>query len=225
MGATGTQRTRDTTAPAQVRIPRQRTPSDPRVRRARRRNLPLLPLSLAGAVLLATLAVGAAVVDQHVTSSTHRIRTPAMAGGLLRDPQQERALAGPLGQAKQRFRTQFSDRLSNFGSVVYSQPDAGAGRPAGPLVFLGASIDTKGDPGDFVTAFRSGAQGYRVTEVDVGPGARGVCAETPTGVHRTYCAWSTGDSIGELLPTVAGWDIPRLAALMRDIRADAEHPM
>lgn len=215
----------ETTQTAQVRIPQQRGPHHAPVRPGPRRHLPLLPLTVGGVALLATLGVGAAVVDQYATSSTHRIRTPAMAGGLLRDPPQETALAGSLADAEQRFRAQFSDRLHDFGSVVYSQPDAGAGRPAGPLVFLGASIDTRGDPKDFVAAFRNGSRGYRVTEVDVGPGARGVCAETPSGVRRTYCAWSTGDSIGELLPIVAGWDTPRLAALMRDVRADVEHPM
>lgn len=187
--------------------------------------MPLLPLTVAGVTALATLGVAAAVVDQHATTSTHTIRTPAMAGGLLRDPDQEAALRGRLAEAGQRFRAQFSDRLHDFRSVVYSQPDAGANRPAGPIAFLGATIDTNGDAGDFVTAFRTGALGYRVTEVDVGPGAEGVCAETSTGIHRTFCAWSTGDSIGELLPTVAGWDTPRLAALMRDIRADVEHPL
>jgi hypothetical protein len=218
---------REQTAPARVRIPQQRSPQDQPAQQAAkdRRRLPLLPLGLAGVALLGSLGVGAALLDQQATTSTHQIRTPAMAGGLLRDPQEESALAGRLAEAESRFRAQFSDRLSDFGSVVYSQPDAGAGRPAGPLVFLGAAIDTKGDPGDFVAAFRSGAQGYRVTEVDAGPGARGVCAQTPTGVPRTYCAWSTGDSVGELLPTVAGWDTPRLAALMRDMRADVEHPM
>lgn len=208
-----------------IRIPQQRGPADRRQRAPGRRGLPLLPMVIAGAMVLAIVGVGAAILDQQVTSSSHRIRTPAMAGGLLRDPQQEKVLAGPLADAEQRFRAQFSDRLHDFGAVVYSQPDAGVGRPAGPLVFLGASIDTRGDPADFVQAFRDGSQGYRVTEVDAGPGAKGVCATTPMGVHRTYCAWSTGDSIGELLPTVAGWDTPRLAALMRDIRADVEHPM
>lgn len=208
-----------------VRIPKQRAPSEPRSRPTRKRSLPLLPLTIAGVTALATLGVAAAVVDQHATTSTHTIRTPPMAGGLLRDPGEEHALSGRLTAAGDRFRAQFSGRLQDFRSVVYSQPDAGANRPAGPLVFLGATINTSGSAGDFVTAFRHGAQGYRVTEVDAGPGARGVCAETPTGVHRTFCAWSTGDSIGELLPTVAGWDTPRLAALMRGIRADVEHPL
>jgi hypothetical protein len=208
-----------------VRIPQQRGPDARPDRPARRRSLPLLPLTIAATSVLAIVGVGAAVLDQQATSSSHQIRTPAMAGGLLRDPAQEKALAGPLADAEQRFKAQFASRLHDFGAVVYDQPDAGVGRPAGSLVFLGASIDSSGNPEDFVTAFRDASQGYRVTEVDVGAGARGVCAETPTGVHRTYCAWSTGDSIGELLPTVAGWETPRLAALMRDIRADVEHPM
>ncbi|MDQ6640876.1 MAG: hypothetical protein M3Y66_00060 [Actinomycetota bacterium] len=211
---------------ATVRIPQQRGPEGRRDRSPRGRNLPLLPLTIAGGVLLAGLGVGAAVVDQHLTSSTHQIRTPVMAGGLLRDPQAEQDLATRLTLAQQQFRAQFPGRLAGTGAVAYDQPFAGAGRPAGPVVFLGVALNTHGDPRDFVAAFRSGSVGYRVTEVDAGPGARGVCAETATsGIHRTYCAWSTGDSVGELVPTVAGWDTTRLASLMRAMRPDVEHPL
>ncbi|MEP6815047.1 MAG: hypothetical protein ABI873_05805 [Marmoricola sp.] len=218
---------RGSAPPALVRIPQQRTPHDePIPKTPRRRNLALaLPLCIAGISLLVTLADIAALVDANSTSATHRIRTPALAGGLLRDPQAEADLATRLAEVKRQFEAQFPGRVAGFGSVVYDQPGAGAGRPAGPVVFVGAAIDMSGNPRDFVAAFRSGAQGYQVTEVDAGPGAKGVCAETPSGVHRTYCAWSTGDSVGELLPTVAGWDTPRLAALMREIRPDVEHPL
>lgn len=225
MGAMGTQRTRDTTAPAQVRIPRQRTPATPgfaahAVASSRCCRCPW-PERSCSRLWQSAPPSWISTSPPRRTGSARR-RWPA-------DSCATRSSSGPWPDHSAR-RSNASAHSSPTGSATSGRWSTTSPTPERvdqpvPLVFLGASIDTTGDPGDFVAAFRSGAQGYRITEVDVGPGARGVCAETPTGVHRTYCAWSTGDSIGELLPTVAGWDTQRLAALMRDIRADAEHPM
>jgi hypothetical protein len=214
---------RGTTASGQLRIPQPRTPYDGPLRPAGRQRFALaLPLVVGGVALLVLLGVGAAVLAAHTTRTSHQIRTPPSAGGLLRDVTQESVMAERLAASERQFRAQFRGRVDSFGAAVYRNATAVRGGPAGPVVFLGAAIDTSGDPGDFVDAFRTSARssGYLVRTVAAGPGAQGVCGESAGA--PTICAWATGDSVGELLPAVAGWDAPHLATLMRAMRPDLE---
>ncbi|MCW2758788.1 MAG: hypothetical protein JWO46_2534 [Nocardioidaceae bacterium] len=92
------------------------------------------------------------------------------------------------------------------------------------MVFVGAAINTHGDPQDFVDAFRTQAEttGATVTDADVGTGALGVCSQSAAAPAVTSCAWSTGDSVGQLVPTVDGWDGASLGAAMKDFRTALE---
>lgn len=184
----------------------------------------IVGLVIGGALALLLLVVAAVVVVHRAGRSTHDIVTPATAGGLPRDAEQEKVLADRLSTAEQQFRTAFGGHIESLDSAVYSKRRSEGDSPSGPIVFLGATMKASGTPSDFVAGFRSSAsaRGYQVTEVDAGPGAKGVCAQSTTSVRISYCAWSTGDSLGELLPTVPGWDAAHLSSLMRDFRPDVE---
>jgi hypothetical protein len=185
----------------------------------------IVGLVLAGAAVLLAFAVAAALVIAHQNRTTREILTPQTAGGLTRDLQQESALADRLAQAEQGFRQGAFGTIESLRSAVYDKSRSGAGSPSGPIVFLGASVKAKGGPDDFVHGFSTSAasRGFNVTQVDAGADARGVCAQSRTSVVITICAWATDDSMGELLPTVQGWDTGNLAGLMREMRPDVEH--
>ena len=67
------------------------------------------------------------------------------------------------------------------------------------------------------------ANGFKVTNVSAGAGAKALCAAQAQGSQKiAICAWATKDTRGELLPTVSGWETPTLSKVMRSLREDVE---
>ena len=49
-----------------------------------------------------------------------------------------------------------------------------------------------------------------------------MCAYQSAGQKVAICAWATKDSMGELVPTVPGYDSKQLSKIMLDMRPDVE---
>jgi hypothetical protein len=154
----------------------------------------------------------------------HSIAIPATAGGMKRDNAKEAELKQQLDAAEQQFQTQ-AKSVSYVKSGIYNQDDSKRG-PQGALVFLGAKLKTKNNsPTKFVESFgkQAGTNGFKVDNISPGDGGgKAVCASQSSGQKIAICAWATKDSMGELIPTVPGWDSAKLASVMRDLRKDVE---
>ncbi|RLV50735.1 hypothetical protein D9V37_01875 [Nocardioides mangrovicus] len=210
-----------------VRLPRQRQSYERWVAAAgddtRAQRALMLPIALCGLALLviaATLGALAVHAGQHSSRSLH---LPDHAGALSRDATPTADLSSRISTAQQGFRDRFGQQLAGVVGGAYVADTAATGRPTGPVVFVGAAIDTAGDPGEFIDAFTRSARaaGYDVEEVAAGSDAAGICMSTSRGEAAT-CAWSTGDAVGELVPTETGWSVDQLAAAMRAMRGAAE---
>jgi hypothetical protein len=172
-------------------------------------------LALIGGVLAAVLATRG--------PEKHTIAIPSTAGGMKRDKTQEATLKSQLATAEQQFKTQ-AKNVSYVKSGVFAQDDADRG-PKGALVFLGAKLSKAQSPSSFVNAFdkQASANGFKITKVATGDGGgRAVCAAQSTGQKVAICAWATRDTMGELIPTVAGWESKTLAKVMTALRKDVE---
>ena len=177
------------------------------------------------AVLLVLLLVGGAIaVILNVTGEDkHSISIPSTAGGMKRDTDKETELKQQLDAAEQQFKTQ-AKNVSYVKSGVYDQADKDKG-PEGALVFLGAKLRRSQSPTKFVDYFgkQAGSNGFKIDKISAGDGGgKAVCASQSQGQKVAICAWATKDSMGELIPTVPGWDAAKLAAVMRDLREDVE---
>jgi hypothetical protein len=154
----------------------------------------------------------------------HSIKVPATAGGMKRDSGKEAQLEEQLNAAEQQFKTQ-AKSVSYVKSAIYNQDDTKRG-PEGALVFLGAKLKTTNNsPTKFVESFgkQAGTNGFKVDKIAAGSGGgKAVCASQSSGQKIAICAWATKDSMGELIPTVPGWDSAKLATVMRDLRRDVE---
>ncbi len=178
---------------------------------------------VAGFVVLALIATVVAVVFVTRGEPKHTIALAATAGGMKRDPAKETEFKTPLDTAEKQFKSQ-AKNVSYVKSGVYNQADSSRG-PEGSLVFLGAKLTKEQSPAAFVTAFRKQGKDndLKVADVSAGPGGgKAVCAYQPTGQKGAICAWATTDSIGELVPTVPGYDYKQLSKIMLALRADVE---
>lgn len=178
---------------------------------------------IAGFVVLAIIAAVVAVVFVTRGDPKHSIALPATAGGMKRDSAKETEFKTPLDAAEKQFKSQ-AKSVSYVKSGVYSQSDSKRG-PEGALVFLGAKLTKAQSPAAFVTAFakQGKTNGLKVATVPPGDGGgKAVCAYQPTGQKGAICAWATKDSIGELVPTVPGYEYQQLSKIMLALRADVE---
>ncbi len=176
------------------------------------------------AVVVALALVGAVTAFALTRTDSHSIATPATAGGMKREADKEAALKTQLDSAKTQFQTQ-AKNVSYVKSAIYNQTDAKRG-PEGSLVFLGAKLKKVQDPASFVKAFSKQAttNQFKVANVSAGDGGgKAVCASQTEGDQSiAICAWATEDSMGELIPTVPGWDAKTLSKVMLDLRDDVE---
>ncbi|MCW2867470.1 MAG: hypothetical protein JWR20_1658, partial [Marmoricola sp.] len=182
---------------------------------------------VAGLVVLALIAGGIfGIVKAGVFKSgpdKHSISTPASAGGLKRDSAKETQLKQQLDAAEQQFKTQ-AKNVSYTKSGVYQQADSKKG-PTGSLVFLGAKLSKTQSPTAFVNAFskQAGTNGFKISKIAAGEaGGKAVCAEQSQGQKVAICAWATNDTMGELVPTVPGYDSKQLSKILLSMRSDIE---
>ena len=179
---------------------------------------------VAAVVVLALIAGGAvALISTLGGEDKHTIAIPGTAGGLKRDKAKETQLQQQLDAAEKQFQTQ-AKSVSYVKSGVYNQDDAKRG-PKGALVFLGAKLKTAQSPTKFVSAFGKQAttNGFKIDKIAAGDGGgKAVCAYQSTGQKVAICAWATKDSMGELVPTVPGYDSKALSKILIDMRQDIE---
>ncbi len=162
-------------------------------------------------------------------SDSHKLTTPATAGSMKRDTAKEKTLSTQLTQAEQQFKTQGQGKCAKktnyVKSAVYNQGSTKRG-PEGALVFLGAKLTKEQVPTTWRTncfTKQAKANGLTVTNVDAGDGGgKAVCASVTSPQKVAICAWATHDTIGELVPTVPGYDAKTLSKIMRDLRTDVE---
>jgi hypothetical protein len=174
---------------------------------------------------LLALAVAAALVIVFVVNKEdkHSITIASTAGGMKRDKDKEEELQQQLDAAEQQFKTQ-AKNVSYVKSGVYDQNDGDRG-PQGSLVFLGAKLKQEQSPTKFVESFSKQAEsnGFKIDNISPGDGGgKAVCAYQSTGQKVAICAWATKDSMGELVPTVPGYDADQLSKILIDMRPDVE---
>jgi hypothetical protein len=178
---------------------------------------------IAGLVVLAIVAVVAVVLVVGGGEDKHSITIPSTAGGMKRDKAKETELKQQLDAAEKQFQTQ-AKNVSYVKSGVYNQDDSKRG-PEGALVFLGAKLTKVQSPTAFVDSFGKQAttNGFKIDKISAGEGGgKAVCAYQATGQKVAICAWATKDSMGELVPTVPGYDSKQLAKILLDMRSDVE---
>ena len=178
---------------------------------------------IAGLVILALVAVLLVVFVFNKGDDKHTITIPATAGGMKQDKDKEAELQQQLTAAESQFKTQ-AKNVSYVKSGVYDQNDSDRG-PEGALVFLGAKLKKEQKPSTFVESFSKQAttNGFKIDKIPAGDGGgRAVCAYQSAGQKVAICAWATKDSMGELVPTVPGYDAKQLSKIMLDMRPDIE---
>lgn len=178
---------------------------------------------IAALVVLAIITVLVIVFVVNKGDDEHSISIPATAGGMKRDTAKEKALQQQLDAAEKQFKTQ-AKNVSYVKSGVYDQDDSLRG-PEGALVFLGAKLKKVQSPTAFVKSFSKQAKTNGFKTENIAPGENGgkaVCAYQSTGQKVAICAWATKDSMGELVPTVPGWDAKQLSKIMTSLRKDVE---
>ncbi|MET0998993.1 MAG: hypothetical protein ABWX73_09785 [Marmoricola sp.] len=183
----------------------------------------LIVALIAGLIVLAIVAVVAVVLVVGKGEEKHSIAIPATAGGMKRDKDKETELKQQLDAAEKQFQTQ-AKNVSYVKSGVYDQNDTKRG-PEGALVFLGAKLSKVQSPTQFVDSFGKQAttNGFKIDKISAGEGGgKAVCAYQSTGQKVAICAWATKDSMGELVPTVPGYDSKQLSKILLDMRPDIE---
>lgn len=184
----------------------------------------LLAAVAAALVVLLVIAGGAFFLLRPVH---HKITTPDSAGSMKRDTGREKQLSSQLRLAEQQFKTQGKGKCATVKyvkSAVYNQTSAKRG-PAGDLVFLGAKLSKEQKPSKWTTCFSKlvKTNGLTVRSVEAGGGdAKAVCATVTSPQKVTVCGWATKDTVGELVPTVPGYDSKQLSKIMLDVRDDVE---
>ncbi len=178
---------------------------------------------IAALVVLAIVAVLVVVFVVNKGDDKHSIAIPATAGGMKRDSGKEAELQQQLDAAEKQFKTQ-AKNVSYVKSGVYDQDDSKRG-PEGALVFLGAKLSKVQSPTAFVDSFSKQAKtnGFKIDNIAPGDnGGKAVCAYQSTGQKVAICAWATKDSMGELVPTVPGYDAKQLSKILISLRSDVE---
>jgi hypothetical protein len=178
---------------------------------------------IAALVVLALVAVLLIVFVFAKGDETHSITIPATAGGMKQDKDKQKELQQQLTAAEGQFKTQ-AKNVSYVKSGVYDQDDADRG-PKGALVFLGAKLKKEQKPSAFVKSFSKQAttNGFKIDKIPAGDGGgSAVCAYQSSGQKVAICAWATKDTMGELVPTVPGYDSKQLSKIMLDMRPDVE---
>ena len=199
-------------------------PPPPPARSGRRRII-----AIVAAVIVVILVVAGLGAYFALRSTSHKITTPATAGSMKRDTAREQALSSQLKQAEQQFKTQGQSKCATIRyvrSAVYNQADSKRG-PQGSLVFLGAKLSKEQTPSKWTSCFSKLAKSNGLTVSKINPNdgdARAVCASVTTPQKVAICGWATKDTIGELVPTVPGYDSKQLAKLMLALRNDVEQP-
>ncbi len=189
---------------------------------AKKSKVGLIIALVAGLVVLAVIAA-LVVVFVVNKEDKHSISIASTAGGMKRDTGKEKELQQQLDAAEQQFKTQ-AKNVSYVKSGVYDQNDGDRG-PEGSLVFLGAKLKKEQSPTKFVDSFSKQAEsnGFKTKKISAGDGGgKAVCAEQSTGQKVAICAWATKDSMGELVPTVPGYDADKLSKILIDMRSDVE---
>jgi hypothetical protein len=185
--------------------------------------------AIIAAVVVVVLVAGGLIGYFVLKSDAHKLTTPASAGSMKRDTAKEKTLSTQLTQAEQQFITQGKGKCAKkttyVKSAIYNQSSTKRG-PEGGLVFLGAKLKTPQDPATWrKNCFAKPAKdnGLTVTNVDSGDGdSKAACAAVTSPQKVAICAWATNDTIGELVPTVPGYDANTLAKIMRSVRSDVE---
>ena len=183
----------------------------------------LIVAIIAALVVLALVAVLLIVFVFAKGDEKHSITIPATAGGMKQDKDKEAELQQQLDAAEGQFKTQ-AKNVSYVKSGVYDQDDTDRG-PEGALVFLGAKLKEPQKPASFVKSFSKQAttNGFKIDKISAGEGGgSAVCAYQSSGQKVAICAWATKDSMGELVPTVPGYDSKQLSTIMLDMRPDVE---
>ncbi len=178
---------------------------------------------VAGLVVLAIIAVAAVVLVVNSGPDKHSIAITSTAGGMKRDKAKETQLQQQLDAAEKQFKTQ-AKNVSYVKSGVYNQDDEKRG-PKGSIVFIGAKLTKIQSPTKFVTAFGKQAttNGFKIDKIAPGEnGGKAICAYQSTGQKVAICAWATRDTMGEIVPTVPGYDAKQFSKIMLDVRSDVE---
>lgn len=197
--------------------------SDPSSPAPKKSRTGLIIAIIAALVALAVIAVLVFVFVINKGDEKHSITIPATAGGMKRDSAKEKQLQQQLDAAEKQFETQ-AKNVSYVKSGVYNQDDSKRG-PVGSLVFLGAKLKKVQSPTAFVNSFSKQAKtnGFKIDTIAPGDDdSKAVCAYQSTGQKVAICAWATKDSMGELVPTVPGWDAKQLSKVMISLRKDVE---
>lgn len=185
-------------------------------------------LAIIAAVVVVVLVLGGLGYFLFLKSDNHKLTTPSTAGSMKRDTAREKTLSTELNQAEQQFKTQGQDKgagISYVKSAVYNQTDTKRG-PAGSLVFLGAKLKKDQSPSKWVAdrfTKQAKSNGLTITKIDPGDsGTKAICASVTSPQKVAICAWATHDTIGELVPTVPGYDAKSLSKIMLALRKDVE---
>ena len=156
----------------------------------------------------------------------HSIATPATAGGMKRDKAKETELKTQLGAAEKQFKTQ-SKKVTYVKSGAL-HPGRHQARPEGLPALPRRQAQAVGEEPDHLRQRRSPSRPRRTgsrsrrsrpARAAARPSARS------RGSARRRSPSAPGPPrtpIGELLPTVPGYDSKQLAKIMLDLRADVE---
>ena len=186
-------------------------------------------IAIVAAIIVVVLVVAGLGAYFALRPTNHKITTPATAGSMKRDTAREQTLSSQLKQAEQQFKTQGQSKCATIRyvkSAVYNQADAKRG-PQGSLVFLGAKLSKEQTPTKWTSCFSKLAKsnGLTVSKIDPNDGnASAVCASVTSPQKVAICGWATKDTIGELVPTVPGYDSQQLSKIMLALRNDVEQP-
>ena len=138
----------------------------------------------------------------------HSIAITATAGGMKRDTAKETAAQAAARRAEQQFKTQAKNVI--LREVRRLQPGRQQARPRGRTGLPRRQADKVAEPRrPSSTRFSKQARptASRSTKIAAGDGGgKAVCASQSTGQKVAICAWATKDTIGELVPTVPGYD-------------------
>ena len=148
----------------------------------------------------------------------HAIATPSTAGGMKRDTDKETELKQQLDAAEKQFNE--GKNVDYVSPAVYHQDDTDLGPEELRSLFLGAVLKAEQSPTKWIDdkfSKQASTNGLKIDKISAGEGGgKAVCAYLETGQKVAICAWATKDSMGELVPTVPGYDPP--AARQADAR-------
>lgn len=195
--------------------------------RAPRRTGPSRMVTIVAALVVLVLVVAGLGAFFLLRNRSHEIVTPSHAGSMKRDTDREKALSTQLSQAEAQLKKQGQNQCASIKyvkSAVYDQADAKRG-PKGALVFLGAKLSKEQKPSRWTACFSKLAKGNGLTVRSIDAGSddvKAVCASVTAPQKLAICGWATRDTIGELLPTIPGYDAKLLSKITLALRDDVE---